>query len=280
MRMRTVAVILLALVSIAGATTCRNRPGQPGRTTTTPPPTAEPGTPIPAPVRDNCITNVSAGDRSFSCDGVNYLVTVGDNCTRFACGLIVDVHGALMSGQVQREATRLHQLAPPRGYLVVHPSAPSGTWNLQTDPPKIADFMTRMINAFHVDTKRVHVTGFSMGSATTFWFLCNKPDLLASAAPVTGSSAEQVRNVATGGSCLESIDAGWQPRVPILFMSGTVGRGAEHHRRPGPHPGDRHPARPVRPADGGAATPPTAASDGRAPTGWCSTSSSTTTRTR
>jgi poly(3-hydroxybutyrate) depolymerase len=172
-------------------------------------------------VADDCITSVTPGDHRFTCQGVTFLVMVGDACTRFACGVIFDVHGAAMSAQVQRADTRLHELAPPKGYLVVHPSAPGGAWNLQTDPPKLADFLARMVAAFHADTARVHVTGFSMGSAVTFWFLCNKPDVLASAAPVTGESAEQVRVSATGAPCIASIDAGWRPRVPILFMSGT-----------------------------------------------------------
>ena len=175
---------------------------------------------FPAPVPDNCITNVSPGDRTYSCQGQNFLAMIDERCTRSACGLIFDVHGAVMDGAIQRQCTRLHQLAPSKGYIVVHPSSPSGAWNLQSDPPILTDFMRRMINAFHVDTKRVHITGFSMGSAMTFWFLCNHPELIASAGPVTGSSAEQTRVEATGAPCIASIDASWQPRVPILFMSG------------------------------------------------------------
>jgi poly(3-hydroxybutyrate) depolymerase len=84
----------------------------------------------------------------------------------------------------------------------------------------VEDFIGRMVGAFHADERRIHMTGFSMGSAMTFWFLCNRPDLLASAGPVTGASADQVRVEGTSDSCIEAIDADWQPRVPILFMSG------------------------------------------------------------
>jgi hypothetical protein len=69
-----------------------------------------------------------------------------------------------------------------------------------------------MIDAFHVDPRRVHVTGFSQGSAVTFYFLCTHPEVLASAAPISGSSASQ--------RCIDAIDADWRPRVPILFMNG------------------------------------------------------------
>jgi hypothetical protein len=54
----------------------------------------------------------------------------------------------------------------------------------------------------------------------TFYFLCNHNDLLASTAPISGASADQVTVQDTGAPCLDAIDASWQPRVPILFMSG------------------------------------------------------------
>jgi hypothetical protein len=44
--------------------------------------------------------------------------------------------------------------------------------------------------------------------------------VLASVAPVTGSSASQV-TTPDGRPCIESIGPGWTPRVPILFMSGA-----------------------------------------------------------
>lgn len=181
-----------------------------------------PGTvPIDPPVPDDCITDVSAGDHTFNCDGITYLVMVDEKCTQFACGLIFDVHGASMSGDIMRTNGQLHILAPPKGYLTVHPTAPTSTWSWATDPPKLVDFMDRMIAAFHVDEKRVHMTGFSMGSGMTFWFLCNHTQAMASVGPVTGASADQVTVVGTGENCIQSIDTDWQPRVPILFMSGS-----------------------------------------------------------
>jgi poly(3-hydroxybutyrate) depolymerase len=147
--------------------------------------------PVAAPVADDCITDVSAGDHTFTCSGLTFLVMVDDLCTKYACGLIFDIHGATMSGLQMRDNTHLQELAPPHGYLVVHPSATAsntgGTWDLTNDPPKVADFMTRMIQAFHVDSNRIHVTGFSQGGAMTWWFLCNHNDLLASAGPVAGA---------------------------------------------------------------------------------------------
>lgn len=181
--------------------------------------------PIPAPVADDCITDVGAGDHTFTCDGVTFLVKVHPSCTESACGLIFDVHGGTMSGAQMRDNTHLDELAPPHGYLVVHPSATDsntgGTWDFELHAPVLGDFMDRMIAAFHVDAERVHVTGFSQGSAMTFWFLCHKNDLLASTAPISGNSADQIL-APDGGACIEAIGADWSPRVPMLFMSGTT----------------------------------------------------------
>jgi pimeloyl-ACP methyl ester carboxylesterase len=168
--------------------------------------------PIEPPVADDCIKDVSAGDHTFSCDGLTFLVLVDEMCTKLACGLIFDIHGATMSGAQMRDNTLLYKLAPSKGYIVVNPSATAsntgGTWDLTADPAKVANFLDRMIKAFHVDADRVHVDGFSQGSAMTFWFLCNRHELLASAAPVSG---------ATDVSCL---DDNWQPRVPIFYENG------------------------------------------------------------
>jgi pimeloyl-ACP methyl ester carboxylesterase len=172
--------------------------------------------PIDPPVADDCITDVTAGDHTFSCSGLTFLVMVDPKCTQFACGLIFDTHGATMSGAQMRDNTHLHELAPPKGYLVVHPSATpentGGTWDLADDgdPPKVADFMLRMIKAFHVDPDRVHFTGFSQGGAMTWYMLCHHNDVLASAAPVAGAL-----------NTTPCMGADWSPRVPILNMNGV-----------------------------------------------------------
>jgi len=169
-------------------------------------------TPIAPPVADDCITKVEAGDHKFTCDGVTYLVLVDEKCTKFACGLIFDVHGATMSGPQQRDNTLLHKLAPPAGYIYVNPSATAsntgGTWDLEADPPKVSDFFLRAIKAFHVDPARIHFTGFSQGGIMTFWFMQKHNDLLASTAPVAGARP------------IDWATDAWKPRVPTLVMNG------------------------------------------------------------
>lgn len=180
---------------------------------------------ISPPEPQGCVTEVGAGEHTFSCDGLTYQVVVDEMCLRVACGVIFDIHGAGMSGRTQRDATQLHLLAPGEGYLVVHPSAEpndqGGAWDLVNDPPKMRSFMDEVVGAFHADADRIHVTGFSMGAAMTFAFLCNYNDVLASVAVVTGVSANQVMAPDGERRCVDSFDANWQPRVPILFMNGV-----------------------------------------------------------
>ena len=162
--------------------------------------------PIGPPVPDDCITDVSAGDHEFSCGEVDFLVMVDERCTRFACGLIFDVHGGTMSGAQMRRNTELHELAPSKGYIVVNPSERNNFWT-ETHYPTVLDFMQRIIEAFHVDKNRVHITGFSLGGLMSWWFICNHGELFASAAPA-----------AAAVSCITS--EGIEPEIPILYMNG------------------------------------------------------------
>lgn len=77
----------------------------------TPPPDAgAPATwtmrPIGAPVSDDCITKVNAGDHTFTCSGLTFLVMVDDLCTKYACGLIFDIHGAPITTTCWRAPAR------------------------------------------------------------------------------------------------------------------------------------------------------------------------------
>src|SRR5262252_782764 len=44
--------------------------------------------PIVPAAPDDCITDISAGDHTFGCSGLTFLVMVDDLCTKYACGLI------------------------------------------------------------------------------------------------------------------------------------------------------------------------------------------------
>jgi len=163
---------------------------------------------LPAFDGDECITAGDPGDHAFTCDGIDFLVMIPDSCPDDGCGLIFDVHGATMSGAQMRLNTELDQLAPPQGFITVHPSQPGGSWN-DTHYPTVHDFMLRTIDLLPVDEERVHITGFSQGGIMTWWFVRNHSDLLASAAPVAA--------VPSGID-----DAGLDPEIPLLYMQGLT----------------------------------------------------------
>jgi poly(3-hydroxybutyrate) depolymerase len=123
-------------------------------------------------------------------------LTVPERCTESGCGLIVDIHGGTMSGAMEEKNTRLAELGPARGYIVLQPNAIvrllySGDvlpqWVPELDDSLVIGFIEDVIQAYRVDRTRVHITGFSQGSLMTWRLICARADLFASAAPAHGS---------------------------------------------------------------------------------------------
>jgi len=173
---------------------------------------------FPAPVPDDCIKDVTAKpDHVFDCSGLKWNLSLPAACLTQACGLIFDVHGFSMSGKMEDANTGLVALGEKNGFIVVNPNAdpapPLSGWVAGEDDPKVFDFLKRTMQAFHVDAKRVHFTGFSQGGDMTWRFLCDHADLIASAAPAGfGQSAQE--------NCFSKGKAPSR-EVPILYMHGT-----------------------------------------------------------
>lgn len=170
------------------------------------------------PAPDDCITDVSANDAHvFECDGIVYNVSVPEDCADGGCGLIFDVHGFSMSGEMQEANTRLAERGREHGYVVVQPNAnpapPAASWDGARDDPKVFDFMQRAMAAFVIDPDRVHFTGFSQGGFMTWRFVCDHGDLLASAAPAAADAGQ--------ASCISNGEAP-EYALPILHIQGTA----------------------------------------------------------
>lgn len=166
-----------------------------------------PHTSAPAPA--GCITATGATDKVVVADcggGVTYNVSVPARCLDFACGLIVDVHGWTMSGDIQERNTGIAAIGRDEGYIVVQPNAPGSppSWN-SGHYPHVAAFVELAISVWRVDARRVHITGFSQGGAMTTWMRCNRSDLFASAAPTAMS----------GSGCANGVN------LPTLYIQGT-----------------------------------------------------------
>lgn len=177
---------------------------------------------FPAPIPDDCIDDVAAGAHVYACDGLTYDVEVPAACLEQPCGLIVDVHGFTMSGQMQDANTNMRALGTERGYIVMQPNAtpapPGASWTPGTDDDTVFAFMIRLATAFHVDLDRMHFTGFSQGGAMSWRFACAHADVLASVAPAAACN--------DGAGALEDCsfmgeDVPSEP-LPILYMHGTT----------------------------------------------------------
>jgi hypothetical protein len=150
-----------------------------------------------------CITDIGPTDKMVVTDcgaDITYNVSVPDRCLDFACGLIVDVHGWTMSGDIEERNTGIAAIGREEGYIVVQPNAPGATpsWS-GSHYPFVAAFTQLAIDVWHVDARRVHITGFSHGGAMTWWMRCNRPELFASAAPTSmaGSGCSNGNNMPT-----------------------------------------------------------------------------------
>ena len=69
----------------------------------------------------------------------------------------------------------------------------------------VAAFVEDALEAWRVDRRRVHITGFSQGGAMTYWMRCNRSDLFASAAPTAMS----------GTACTNGLN------MPTLYIQGN-----------------------------------------------------------
>ncbi|MDE2421102.1 MAG: hypothetical protein KGO49_07990 [Gammaproteobacteria bacterium] len=153
------------------------------------------------------------GVRQYGCSSnahyVVFTVTIPKACKTVSCGLILDIHGATMNAAEENAGTKLQYYgwkAPQYGastpYIVIQPNLTNlfDTQNDTLDPlsvmggaynnelPIISQFVNNVIQALHVDNKRIHVHGFSRGAQTANVFYCNNSSLYASYA-MTGGEA-------------------------------------------------------------------------------------------
>jgi polyhydroxybutyrate depolymerase len=176
------------------------------------------GSQHPAPAPEGCVTSVATGHQRFPCQGLVHDVNVPEQCVSEPCGLVVDIHGLTMSANLQEENTHLRTIGARHGYIVVQPNAnpapPMSSWKTGEDDARILAFLDDVQAAWHVDPRRIHVTGFSQGGLMTWRFLCRHADRFASAAP--GASCNYPTQVACTftGSDMPS------RRIPILYMHG------------------------------------------------------------
>lgn len=189
-------------------------------TTAEPPADSTTGGSLPPPVLDECITDGSPGEHVLTCGAFDYDVSIPEACLLAPCGLIMDVHGLSMSGDMQDANTDLRELGRQRGYIVVQPNAnpapPASSWNPGPDDVAVMEFMQRVAAAFHVDPDRLHFTGFSQGGFMSWRMVCAYADVLASVAPAAACG-----NDLPIADCQFTADEQPSEPVDILYMHGV-----------------------------------------------------------
>lgn len=162
-------------------------------------------------VPTGCITDVTAGDHVFACDGFTYDVRLPAACLSANCGIVLDVHGFTMSGAIQDANTNMRAIGEREGFVVVQPNAkggpPTASWD-SADYDRVWAFFVAARQVYAIDPKRVHVTGFSQGGAMTWAFTCAHGDEIASSAPA-----------ALNGCSVDNL-AATKRQVPVLYMHG------------------------------------------------------------
>jgi len=185
----------------------------------------------PGPVPDGCITDVSPGAHTFTCEGLRTDLFVPAECERPGCGLILELHGDTGSGLLIDANTDLMALGAASGYLVVAPTGPprpdglGPTWTPAEDEKLIA-ILQAVAGAFHTDRARTHLTGFSRGGYLTWRLLCTHAELFASAAPAAAGSSPgaDCHGVAEVSCPFDATLPGGMPSrpVPVLFLIGRT----------------------------------------------------------
>lgn len=174
-----------------------------------------------------CATDKSAGTHSAVCEGFEVALTIPSTCPDAGCGLILDLHGALMTGDVEDAHTELRARAGSKGYVVVQPTGQTRSYLTATGPQFFNsddDALHRVVLAvardLAVDRKRIHATGFSQGGFATLRLMCKHADTFASIAPgAAGIDGCPLDESIVAGCSFAGTSKPSRP-IDVLFMYG------------------------------------------------------------
>lgn len=125
--------------------------------------------------------------------------------------LIISMHGRGQSPEYQRDMAKFEPIADKEKFAVVYPRGLNNGWDIQGTGD--IDFLLAIIEDMHkrykIDTKRVYLSGFSMGGMMTYHAARKIADKIAAFAPVSG--------YLMGGP-----DTASSRPIPIIHIHGTT----------------------------------------------------------
>jgi len=120
--------------------------------------------------------------------------------------LLIDLHGALLSKENQRDVSKFNLVAEKEGFIVVFPQAlnhfipapvnkSGASWyNDDVSPQESLDLFSALIeemgSKYNIDANRVYVTGFSLGGIMAYSTACDMSEKIAAIGVVAGRMDE------------------------------------------------------------------------------------------
>lgn len=161
----------------------------------------------------------SAFDMTFTHDGqMRRVVVVRPQNPVAGAPILMMLHGNGGTAENQSNLSEAPDLVAAKGVWVVLPEALNGTWN--DDPGNsigiddvgfLSDVVGVMTSVFQADASRIYISGLSNGAFMSERFACERSDLVAAAALISGTISGGLMNACSPAT----------PR-PIMFMDGTA----------------------------------------------------------
>lgn len=106
--------------------------------------------------------------------------------------LLLSLHGMDQDPNYQQQNTHWENVADTAGFVVVYPRGGTGmsTWDISGDKDTkwVTEIIDQMVKEYDIDTKRVYLSGFSMGGMFTYHSMSKIADKIAAFAPCSGTN--------------------------------------------------------------------------------------------
>ena len=126
---------------------------------------------------------------------LNYLVALPENHKETDnLPMIVFLHGECERGNEVEKVKNLglaktYEKHIPRGFIVLSPQCPENRcWENYVE--ELMELIEHVASQYHVDKKRISITGLSMGGSGTWAMGINYPDYFSAMAPICGGEME------------------------------------------------------------------------------------------